>query len=71
MEKAVFSNVQLELLKMFHHNIPEKQLLEIKNILAKYFAAEVSHEMNDLWEKNNWGDATMEEWAKQHMRKNK
>jgi len=32
------TNVQLELLKLFQYNLPEKQLVEIKNILAKYFA---------------------------------
>ena len=32
------TNVQIELLKLFQYNLPEEQLVEIKNILAKYFA---------------------------------
>ncbi|MEZ4887802.1 MAG: hypothetical protein R3E32_23935 [Chitinophagales bacterium] len=34
--KTPFSNVQLELLKLFSHNIPEDDLLEIKRYLIQY-----------------------------------
>ncbi len=33
-----FSNIQLELLKLYSTNIHENELLDIKNYLAKYFA---------------------------------
>ncbi|WP_295800811.1 hypothetical protein [Mucilaginibacter sp.] len=63
------TNVQLELLKLFQYNLPEKQLVEIKNILAKYFAKSATDEMDKLWDENGWTNETMEEWAKEHLRK--
>ncbi len=63
------TNVQLELLKLFQYNLPEKQLVEIKNILAKYFAKSATDEMDKLWDENGWTNETMEEWANEHLRK--
>lgn len=63
------TNAQMELLKLFKYELPEKQLVEIKNILAKYFADTASDEMDRLWEENGWSNETMEEWAGEHMRK--
>jgi hypothetical protein len=63
------TNIQIELLKMFQFNLPEKQLVEIKNILAKYFAKTASDEMDKLWEENNWNNDVMKEWAGEHLRK--
>ena len=64
------TNVQLELLKMFRYSLPEKQLAEIKNILAKYFATTAPAEMDRLWEENNWNDDVMRQWADEDLRKN-
>jgi len=63
------TNVQLELLKLFQYNLPEKQLAEIKNILAKYFANSATAEMDKLWEENNWNNDVMKEWANEDLRK--
>jgi len=63
------TNVQIELLKLFQFELPEEQLAEIKNLLAKYFAETATAEMDRLWEKNNWSDETMNDWANEHLRK--
>ncbi|MDB5143799.1 MAG: hypothetical protein JWQ66_2512 [Mucilaginibacter sp.] len=63
------SNIQIELLKLFQYNLPEKQLIEIKNILAKYFANTATEEMDRLWDENGWNDKTMKTWADEHLRK--
>jgi len=63
------TNVQIELLKLFQYNLPEKQLAEIKNILAKYFANTATAEMDKLWEENNWDNDLMKEWANENLRK--
>jgi hypothetical protein len=63
------TNVQIELLKLFQYNLPEKQLAEIKNMLAKYFAKSATAEMDKLWEENNWDNNTMNDWANEHLRK--
>jgi hypothetical protein len=63
------TNVQIEILKLFQYNLPEKQLVEIKNILAKYFAISATDEMDKLWEENNWDADTMKKWSDEHLRK--
>jgi len=63
------TNVQLEILKLFQYNLPEQQLVEIKNILAKYFAKTATDEMDKLWIENNWTNDTMKDWASEHLRK--
>jgi hypothetical protein len=63
------TNVQIELLKLFQYNLPEKQLAEIKNILAKYFAKSATSEMDKLWDEKGWDNKTMNDWANEHLRK--
>ena len=63
------TNVQIELLKLFRYNLPEKQLVEIKNMLAKYFAKTATAEMDKLWDENNWNNDLMKEWTNENLRK--
>jgi hypothetical protein len=63
------TNLQIELLKLFQYNLPEKQLAEIKNMLAKYFAGTATAEMDKLWAENNWNNDLMKEWSGEHLRK--
>jgi hypothetical protein len=63
------TNVQIELLKLFRYNLPEKQLTEIKNMLAKYFANSAGDEMDKLWDEKGWDNNTMNDWANEHLRK--
>ena len=62
------TNLQLELVKIFSYQLPEDQLIEIKNILAKYFAEKASDEMDKLWNENSWTNKTMENWSNEHLR---
>ena len=62
------SNLQLELLRMFHYDLGDEQLSEIKNLLAQYFADKLTSEIDSLFEANNWGDEKIEEWGNEHMR---
>jgi len=63
------TNLQVELLKMFQYDLPENQLLDIKNMLAKYFAETARNEMDKLWESEGWSEETMQNWASEHLRK--
>jgi hypothetical protein len=47
------SNLQIELLKMYSNGVSEKNLHEIKLMLAKYFADQVSDAMDEVWEGRN------------------
>ena len=62
------SNLQLELLRVFSFELSEEQLLEIRGLLADYFACKVSDEMDALFEANQWSEEKIEEWSQEHMR---
>ena len=62
------TNLQLELLKIFSFDLSEEQILEIRELLSKYFAEKATQEMDKLWDQNNWSNDTMEKWASEHLR---
>ena len=68
MGASAFSNMQKELLKLYSTDIPDVQLKEIKLLLSNYFADKATEEMDNLWEKNNWNDQTMNQWVNEHNR---
>ena len=62
------TSLQLELLKIYSIPLKEEQLLEIKDLLAKYFADKAVSEMDKLWVERGWTEETMHQWAEEHMR---
>lgn len=58
------TNLQLELLKIYSFDIDDVQLLEIKKLLAKYFAEKATAEADRLWDERGWTNETMREWSK-------
>lgn len=68
MGTSVLSNMQKELLKLYSTDIPDEQLEEIKLLLSNYFADKATEEMDKLWDKNNWNEQTMNQWANEHNR---
>jgi len=62
------NNIQLELLKLFSIDLSNEQLLEIKDLLSKYFADKITSQMDSLFEENNWDEEQIEKWSKEHMR---
>ncbi|MCB9038089.1 MAG: hypothetical protein H6557_15840 [Lewinellaceae bacterium] len=67
-EQHHMSNLQLELLKLYSTEIPEDQLLEIKRLLADYFARLIDQDIEKLWEKKGWTEEKIEEWKNAHLR---
>ncbi len=45
-----FTNLQLELLKIFSYKIDDRDLLEIKRMLGKYFADKASDLADKIWD---------------------
>lgn len=43
-----FTPLQLELLRLFSQDVPEEQLLELKRLIAGYFAGKLSDEMDRI-----------------------
>jgi hypothetical protein len=62
--ESPLNNAQLELMKMFSHDLSEQDLLQLRRTLAKFFADRASDEMDTIWRDNEWSDATMDQWLK-------
>ncbi len=66
--QAKLTNLQLELLKFFQYELSENQLLEIKQLLTRYFAERATGQMDKMWDEQGWNRETMEKWLKEHNR---
>ena len=63
------TSLQLELVKLFDFQTSKKQLLEIKGLLADYFAKNTTKKMDDFLLENNLDlDEFVEETKDQHLR---
>ena len=62
------TNLQLELIKLFNYNLSQQQLLEVKDLLARYFANNATEEADKIWEAKGLTNETMDSWLNEHMR---
>lgn len=62
------SNLQLELLKLYGCDVSDRTLVEIKLMLAKYFAERGSDAMEQVWESRTLTPDDMLHWANGHDR---
>jgi hypothetical protein len=62
------SNLQLELLKAFSHQLSDKDLMEIKAILAAFFAKKSIEEANKVWDKEGWGQEKVDTLLRTKLR---
>ncbi len=62
------TNLQLELLKMFKFNLPESQVVELKELLSTYLASKIDSEMDIVFNEKEWSISTIETLAKKHTR---
>lgn len=68
MQTVGLSNVQKELLKLYANDVSEESLLEIKQILANYFAEKATLAMDEFWDENGLNEQTMIDWTNEHER---
>ena len=66
-----FSSVQLELLKLFSRDIPDAELLEIRRLIANFYAERAIAAADAVWEANGWTDADAERMLNTKMRASK
>ncbi len=62
------SNLQLELLKLYANNLPDQQLLEVKQLLAQYFAQKATEAMDVVWGQKGLTEQNMINWTNEHNR---
>ena len=67
--KQPLTNVQLELLKTFSHQLPDNDLLELRKILAAFFAQKLIEQANQVWDEQHWNDEKVDEILNTKMRK--
>lgn len=65
------SNVQLEILKAFSHQLDQQEILEFREIIAQYFAKRAIQAANKVWDEKGWTDETVERLLHTRMRKEK
>lgn len=63
-----FSNVQLELLKVFSHQLSDQEIGELRKVLAQFFARILIQRANEVWDENNWSDDDIEKMLNTKMR---
>ncbi len=54
--KQNFTNVQKELLKLYAREVSEEELLEIRQLLANYFAKTAIVNADKVWDKNEYDE---------------
>ena len=63
-----FSNLQLELLKTFTHQLDDHELIELKKLLTSFFAQRAVEQANKVWDRNEWADADVDRLLTTKMR---
>ncbi|MBI9037990.1 MAG: hypothetical protein JEY97_07650 [Bacteroidales bacterium] len=66
--KTPLTNLQLELLKLYTKPISKTDLLEIKKIIAQYFANKAMDLADDVWDENKWNKEKEKEFLNDHLR---
>ncbi|MCY7352682.1 MAG: hypothetical protein LH606_18830 [Cytophagaceae bacterium] len=69
MLQTPLTNLQLELLKVFARPVSEQDLLEIRQMLARFFAEKAMNLVDEVWEMNNWTAEDTERLLQEHRRK--
>jgi len=62
------SNIQFELLKLYANNISDLDLVEIKKLLANYFAKKLDGAFDDFYDNNKLTPKDLQNWAYEHNR---
>jgi len=63
------TNAQLEILKAFSHQLSEKDLLDLRKILADFFAKKAITEANKAWDEKGWTDKDVDRLLNTKLRK--
>lgn len=68
MERTVFSPAQLEILDLMAYVESEDTLMEIRDMLSRYFAEKAEKEIDKLWDEGVINETIVEGWKTEHMR---
>ena len=67
-ETTAFNPVQQHLLKLFAFDGSEEKLLEVKEVLTKYFSQKLDKRLNELWDSGVLNQDKLDELRTKHLR---
>ena len=68
MAATVLNPVQQHLLKMFAFDGSEERLMEVKEVLTKYFSQKLDDRLNELWDSETLNQEKLDELRKIDVR---
>ena len=68
METTAFNPVQQHLLKLFAFDGSEEKLLEVREVLSKYFSQKLDKRLNELWDSGVLNQDKLDELRTKHLR---
>ena len=69
--KQPFTNVQLELLRTFSHQLSDADLKDLKMTLARFFSERLIQQADKIYDEKKWSDQKVEQLLNTKIRKNK
>lgn len=63
-----FSNLQLELLKVFSVSLSDEELLEVRRVLMQHFGQKATEAANQVWDEQGWTDEKVDELLNTKLR---
>ena len=62
MYPSTLTNLQLEIIKLYSTSLEQQELLELKQMLANFFARKAIQEADQIWSDKNLKNADMDDW---------
>ncbi|MBE9465130.1 hypothetical protein ACFP1I_16055 [Dyadobacter subterraneus] len=59
--KTPLTNLQQELLQLYAREISDEDLINIKELIGRYFAQRLTKLADDAWDTNGWTQQEMED----------
>ena len=62
MYPSTLTNLQLEIIKLYSTSLEQQELLELKQLLANFFARKAIQEADQIWSDKNLKNTDMDDW---------
>jgi len=57
-----FSNIQVELLKLYSTGISDAYLLDLKNVISQFLFEKARNRADEIWTERNYNQETVQQW---------
>lgn len=64
----ILTNFQMQMLEATSKIESDDEMIQIRDILSRYFAEKAQCELDKLWENGTINDSVIETWKSEHMR---